>query len=89
MSSGPITEQRQVTCQCGRFHYALDTAGTPGGRMRAVWAWIHEDGKGREKVLEELCPGWSIVSSRIASEEALMVAFDALVAERESRLVNE
>lgn len=50
--------------------------------MEAVWAWLHEDGAHRETVLEELCPGWSIISSRIASEEALMVAFDALVAER-------
>lgn len=58
--------------------------GTPEGRMKAVWDWIHEPGKGREDVLMELCPGWSIVSSRIAAEEALMVAFDKLVEERKT-----
>lgn len=47
--------------------------------MSAVWDWIHEADAGREKVLEELCPGWSIISSKVTSEQALMVAFDALV----------
>lgn len=64
--------------------YAPSGNGTAEGRMRSVWDWIHEDGAGREKVLEELCPGWSIFSSRIAAEEALMVAFDRLVGIREA-----
>lgn len=62
--------------------YLISSAGTADQRMRNVWDWIHEDGAGREAVLEELCPGWSIVSSKIPSERALMVAFDKLVEER-------